>query len=59
VLTEDLGRLHGPFAKGEGLRILGGSLVEGGTGVELKAWTEVFHRAPAGRGLPPESGVQT
>jgi hypothetical protein len=44
VLKEDLGRLHGPFCKGESLRILGGSLVEGGAGIELKPWTEVFHR---------------
>jgi hypothetical protein len=59
VLTEDLGRLHGPFAKGEALRILGGSFVEDGAGIELKPWTEVFHRNPAGRGLPPVSGVQS
>jgi hypothetical protein len=48
VLAEDLGRLHGPFVKGEALRILGGSLIEGGAGIELKPWTEVFHRTPAG-----------
>src|SRR5262249_34194069 len=59
VLKEDLGRLHGPFVKGETLRILGGSLIEGGAGIELKPWTEVFHRTPDGRGLPPELGGQT
>jgi hypothetical protein len=59
VLTEDLGSLHGPFTKGEVLRILGGSFVESGAGVELKPWTEVFHRIPADRGLPPECGVQS
>ena len=44
VFSEELGQLHGPFSRGEGLRILGGSNVEDGAGIELKPWTEVFHR---------------
>jgi hypothetical protein len=43
VFREDVALVHGPFAKGERLRILGGQAIEGGA-LELKPWTEVFHR---------------
>jgi hypothetical protein len=43
VFREDVALVHGPFAKGERLRILGGQAIEGGA-LELKRWTEVFHR---------------
>jgi hypothetical protein len=43
VFREDVASVHGPFAKGERLRILGGQTIEGG-GLELRPWTEVFHR---------------
>jgi hypothetical protein len=42
VFQEDVALVHGPFAKGERLRILGGQVLEGGT-IELRPWTEVFH----------------
>jgi len=45
VYATALERVHGPFAVGERLRILGGQVGEDGT-VELKPWTEVFHRGP-------------
>lgn len=43
VFREDVALILGPFVKGERLRILGAQLREGGA-VELKPWTEVFHR---------------
>jgi hypothetical protein len=43
VFREDVSLVHGPFAKGERLRILGGQAIEGGA-LELRPWTEVFHR---------------
>jgi hypothetical protein len=43
VFREDVALVHGPFAKGEQLRILGGQVIEGGA-LELRPWTEVFHR---------------
>jgi hypothetical protein len=43
VFREDVTLVHGPFAKGEQLRILGGQAIEGGA-LELRPWTEVFHR---------------
>jgi hypothetical protein len=43
VFPEDVALVHGPFAEGERLRILGGETVEDGA-LELRPWTEVFHR---------------
>jgi CRISPR/Cas system-associated exonuclease Cas4 (RecB family) len=43
VFREDVAVVHGPFAKGERLRILGGQAIEGGA-LELKPWTEVFRQ---------------
>ena len=43
VFQEDVALVHGPFTKGERLRILGGQAIEGGA-LELRPWTEVFHR---------------
>lgn len=43
VFRDDVALVHGPFAKGERLRILGGQALEGGA-IELRLWTEVFHR---------------
>lgn len=43
VFREDVALVHGPFAKGERLRILGGQAIEAGA-LELRPWTEVFHR---------------
>jgi hypothetical protein len=43
VFRDDVALVHGPFAKGERLRILGGQVIEGGA-LELRPWTEVFHR---------------
>lgn len=43
VFREDVALVHGPFTKGERLRILGGQANEGGA-LELRPWTEVFHR---------------
>jgi len=43
VFRENVASVHGPFAKGERLRILGGQGMEGGE-LEIKPWTEVFHR---------------
>jgi len=46
VFQEDVAMVHGPFAKGERLRTLGGQAIDGGA-VELRPWTEVFHRGLA------------
>jgi hypothetical protein len=43
VFREAVASVHGPFAEGERLRILGGQAIEGGA-LELRPWTEVFHR---------------
>jgi hypothetical protein len=43
VFRGDVALVHGPFAKGERLRILGSQVIEDGA-LELRAWTEVFHR---------------
>jgi hypothetical protein len=43
VFHEDVALVHGPFANGERLRILGGKAIEGGA-LKLRSWTEVFHR---------------
>lgn len=43
VFREDVTLVHAPFMKGERLRILGPHVIEGGA-LELKSWTEVFHR---------------
>jgi hypothetical protein len=51
VFHEDVALLHGPFARGERLRILGGQPTEGG-GMELRLWTEVFHRGQAVQEAP-------
>jgi CRISPR/Cas system-associated exonuclease Cas4 (RecB family) len=43
VFQEELSLIHGPFVRGERLRILGGQVIEDGA-LELRPWTEVFHR---------------
>ncbi len=43
VFRDDVAKVHGLFTKGERLRILGGQALEGGA-IELRLWTEVFHR---------------
>jgi hypothetical protein len=43
VFREEVALIHGPFVKGERLRILGSQTIEGGA-LELRPWTEVFHR---------------
>jgi hypothetical protein len=43
VFQQDAALVHGPFTKGERLRILGGQVINGGA-IELRPWTEVFHR---------------
>jgi hypothetical protein len=43
VFREALSRVHGPFIKGELLRIQGGQIVKCGSGLELHPWTEIFH----------------
>jgi hypothetical protein len=47
VFPATLAPVHGPFSPGERLRILRGWRAEDGDGLELKQWSEVFHRAPA------------
>jgi RecB family exonuclease len=57
VFREDVALVHGPFAKGERLRILGARATEDG-GLELKPWTEVFHHAPTDHSRKGVTGIQ-
>ena len=43
VFRQELERIHGPFFKGDRIRILRGVNPEHSSEIELKAWTEVFH----------------
>lgn len=44
VHSADGWQVHGPFAEGDSLRILNARFVENGDVLELRPWTEVFHR---------------
>jgi CRISPR/Cas system-associated exonuclease Cas4 (RecB family) len=57
VFRENVALVHGPFAKGERLRILGARATEYG-GLELKPWTEVFHHTPTDYSRKDDIGIQ-